>query len=256
MCEYGLMSPSAPQRAQRARTRMTSAERREQLIGVARELFSENTFEGTSVEEIAERAEVSKPVIYEHFGGKEGLYAVVVDREMRALETAIRTALTVPEQSFRETLERGAMAMLNYIEANPDGFRIISRDSSLTATSATYASILNDITTDVTEILTKPLEERGYNPLLGPIYAQGMVGMVAMAAQQWLDNRSLPKEELAAQVVNLLWNGLRNLQKDPKLVTLQNEPRAERKSEAFAVGEADDPEPQGRRRGRRAEPSN
>ncbi len=233
---------------------MTSAERREQLIGVARELFSENTFEGTSVEEIAERAEVSKPVIYEHFGGKEGLYAVVVDREMRALESAIRTALTVPGQSFRETLERGAMAMMDYIEANPDGFRIISRDSSLTATSATYASILNDITTEVTEILTKSLEERGYNPMLGPIYAQGMVGMVAMAAQQWLDNRSLPKEELVAQVVNLLWNGLRNLQKEPKLVTQLAEPPAKRRRDADVQDEAeDDAEQPTKRRRRRAE---
>lgn len=227
MWDHSYMSPATPPRAQRARTRMTSAERREQLIGVARELFSENTFEGTSVEEIAERAEVSKPVIYEHFGGKEGLYAVVVDREMRALEGAIRSALTVPGQSFRETLERAAMAMMDYIESRPDGFRIISRDSSLTATSATYASILADITNEVTEILSKPLGERGYNPELGPIYAQGMVGMVAMAGQQWLDNRNLSKEELVAQVVNLIWNGLRNLQKEPGLITLSADPLAE-----------------------------
>jgi AcrR family transcriptional regulator len=65
--------------------RMTGAERREQLIGIARGLFAERGFEGTSVEEIAASASVSKPVVYEHFGGKEGLYAVVVDREVRTL---------------------------------------------------------------------------------------------------------------------------------------------------------------------------
>ena len=58
---------------------MTGAERREQLIAVARALFADRGFEGTSVEEIAAQAEVSKPMVYEHFGGKEGLYAVVVD---------------------------------------------------------------------------------------------------------------------------------------------------------------------------------
>ena len=62
------------------RVRMTGTERREQLIEVARELFAEKGFAGTSIEEVALRGHVSKPVVYEHFGGKEGLYAVVVDR--------------------------------------------------------------------------------------------------------------------------------------------------------------------------------
>ena len=64
------------------RTRMSASERREQLIAVARGLFAERGFDATSVEEVAARAQVSKPVVYEHFGGKEGLYAVVVDREI------------------------------------------------------------------------------------------------------------------------------------------------------------------------------
>ena len=64
-----------------------------QLLEVSRQLFAEKGFEGTSVEEIAARAEVSKPVVYEHFGGKEGIYAVVVDREIRALTSALSGAL-------------------------------------------------------------------------------------------------------------------------------------------------------------------
>ena len=73
---------------------MSGAERREQLIAIARELFALRGYEGTSVEEIAARAQVSKPVVYEHFGGKEGLYAVVVDREVTSLLNGI---LSVPE---------------------------------------------------------------------------------------------------------------------------------------------------------------
>ena len=64
---------------------MTGKERREQLLDIGRRLFAERGFEGTSIEEIAAKAGVSKPVVYEHFGGKEGLYAVVVDREVRSL---------------------------------------------------------------------------------------------------------------------------------------------------------------------------
>ena len=60
------------------RARMTGTERRHQLIDIGRSLFAERGYDATSIEEIAQRANVSKPVVYEHFGGKEGLYAVVV----------------------------------------------------------------------------------------------------------------------------------------------------------------------------------
>src|SRR6201995_273046 len=78
----------------RQRVRMTGRERREQLLDVGRTLFAEKGFEATPIEEIAARAGGSKPVVYEHFGGKEGLYAVVVDREMSALLDRLTAALS------------------------------------------------------------------------------------------------------------------------------------------------------------------
>ena len=72
---------------------MTGRERREQLLDIGRKLFAERGFEGTSIEEISARASVSKPVVYEHFGGKEGLYAVVVDREVERLLTTATAIL-------------------------------------------------------------------------------------------------------------------------------------------------------------------
>ena len=104
--------PSATRRARRVR--MTGKERREQLLDIGRILFADKGFEGTSVEEIAARAGVSKPVVYEHFGGKEGLYAVVVDREMRQLLDMVTSALTAGHP--RELLEQAAFALLDYIE--------------------------------------------------------------------------------------------------------------------------------------------
>src|SRR5215467_2892624 len=74
--------PVTEQPARNSRKRMTGQERRQQLLDIGRRLFAERGFEGTSIEEIAAQADVSKPVVYEHFGGKEGLYAVVVDREV------------------------------------------------------------------------------------------------------------------------------------------------------------------------------
>jgi AcrR family transcriptional regulator len=88
----------------RARVRMTGEQRRRQLLDIGRELFAERGFDATSVEEVASHADVSKPVVYGHFGGKEGLYGAVVDREMQALLDRFTSALSVPGPP-REMLE-------------------------------------------------------------------------------------------------------------------------------------------------------
>ena len=68
---------------------MTGRERREQLIAIGRALFAEKGYDGASIEEVSARAGVSKPVVYEHFGGKEGLHAVIVDRAVQDLMTRL-----------------------------------------------------------------------------------------------------------------------------------------------------------------------
>jgi len=196
---------------------MTSAERREQLIVVSRSLFATRGYEGTSVEEIAAQAQVSKPVVYEHFGGKEGLYAVVVDREVRTLLDGIRSSLTSGRQ--RELIEQAAMALLDYIESNTDGFRILARDSSVGSTSGSFATILGDIAAQVEGILSDEFKRRGLDPKTAPMYARMLVGMVALTGQWWLDARRPKKSEVAAHLVNLAWNGLSGLEAKPRLVT-------------------------------------
>src|SRR6201997_1628750 len=93
--------------------RLTSSARRAQLIDVGRGVFAKRGYEATSVEEIADRAGVSKPIVYEHFGGKEGLYAVVVDREMDYVVRRIAEAIA--SGSPRERLESATLAFLTYV---------------------------------------------------------------------------------------------------------------------------------------------
>src|SRR5258708_11749115 len=102
---------------------MTGKERRDQLLDIGRRLFAERGLDATSVEEIAAKAGVSKPVVYEHFGGKEGLYAVVVDREMRTLLDMVTSALTGGHP--RELLEQAAFAPLGYVENYSGGLRLL-----------------------------------------------------------------------------------------------------------------------------------
>lgn len=193
---------------------MTGAARREQLVAVGRGVFAAKGVDGTSVEEIAATAGVSKPVLYEHFGGKEGLYAVVVDRELRDLTAGVTTALTAGGTD-RQTIERAALALLDYIEGSPDGFRILVRDVSGAAPTGTYASLMSDVATQVAHLLTDAFEERHLDPITAPMYAQMLVGLVSLTGQWWLETRSPAKEVVAAHMVNLAWNGLAGLQNQP-----------------------------------------
>jgi len=194
---------------------MTGKERREQLLDIGRRLFAERGLDGTSIEEIAARADVSKPVVYEHFGGKEGLYAVVVDREVERF-IAMATRLLAGDDTM-EKFEVAAVELLRYIEDNSDGFRILVRDSNPSSGSGTFASLISDIASQVEYILGDVLKDRGYDPKLAPMYAQMLVGMVAFTGQWWLDARKPELEVVAAHLVNLAWNGLAALDPKPQM---------------------------------------
>ena len=198
---------------------MSGKERREQLLDIGRSLFAAKGFDGTSVEEIAEKAGVSKPVVYEHFGGKEGLYAVVVDREVRRLLDRVTHALSGDHPHL--LLEQAASALLSYIESETDGFRILVRDSPVASTSGTFSSMISDIATQVEHVLAAQFKVLGYDPKLAGLYSQALVGMVALTGQWWLDARKPKRDEVAAHLVNLAWNGLSHLEKKPRLRTKQ-----------------------------------
>ncbi|WP_344238953.1 TetR/AcrR family transcriptional regulator [Actinocorallia libanotica] len=222
------------------RRRMSGGERREQLLGVGRALFAERGFDGTSVEEIAAKAKVSKPVVYEHFGGKEGLYAVVVDREMDRLLKAVTDALTT-DAGYRRKLELGALALLEYIEESTDGFRILVRDSHAGTGQGSYASLLSEIAAQVEHLLGKELDQQGYDEGFAAMYAQMLVGMIAMTGQWWLETSRPRREDVAAHVVNLAWNGLGRLEArpglDPRRRARERERRERRQEKAQAKAE-------------------
>lgn len=195
------------------RVRMSGQERRAQLIQVGRTVFAEKGFEAATVEEIADRAKVSKPVVYEHFGGKEGLYAVIVDREVQHLIARITTALEADHP--REALEQAAEAFLSYIEDEKDGFRMLVRDAPLGTEAGSLPSVIGDIAANVQGLLAREFRKRGYDTSVAPLMARALVGMVALTGQWWLDEGKPPRRVVAAHLVNLAWNGLKDLDRKP-----------------------------------------
>ncbi len=200
------------------RTRMTGQQRREQLLQVAREVFAEQGYEATAIEDIAERAGVTRPVVYEHFGGKEGIYAVVVDREVTRLSELLAAPL-VEGGGSRAAAEGAASAFLQFIEEESDGFRVLSRDAPAGTGRGSFASVLADVATRTEIILADAFEARGYDPAIAPMYARMLVGATAQVGEWWLEVREPSRDVVAAHIINLMWNGLSALEQDPRLHT-------------------------------------
>ena len=196
-----------------AQKRLTAVERRNQLIEIGRTVFAERGYEATSVEEIAERAGISKPIVYEHFGGKEGLYAVIVDREMEFVIGEITVAIS--DGTPRERIEGAALAFLRYVKDRPDGFAVLSRDAPA---NVGMASLLAEVADRVGQIFAAEFKKAGFNTKAAPIYAQALIGMVTFVGQWWQEDQRMSVEEAASHISALAWMGLRHLPKQPAKV--------------------------------------
>ena len=193
--------------------RLSAAERRAQLIEVGRRVFADQGFEATSVEDLADAAKVSKPIIYEHFGGKEGLYAVVVDREMDAVITRISDAIATGTP--RERAENAVVAFLTYVRDHPAGFAVLALDAPATVSGGHMSSMLGVVAERVGDVFAETFKQAGYDAKYAPMYAQALIGMVTFVGRWWMDNRHYSIEKVASHLSALAWMGLRHLPKKP-----------------------------------------
>ena len=196
------------------KTRLTAAQRRAQLLRVGRKVFAKHGYAAGSVEEIARVARVSKPIVYEHFGGKEGLYEVVVDREMDALVQ--RIAVNIAEGTARQRFERAVLAFLHYVRDEPDGFAVLTRDAPMTMSGKGMPSVISDLAERIGHIFFKQLREAGLDPKVSPVYAHALIGMVTLTGQWWLETQELDVDTVAKHVAAMGWMGLRHMPKEPE----------------------------------------
>ncbi len=194
------------------RKRLTASQRRAQLIEVGRKVLAQHGYEGTSVEELARAAGVSKPIIYEHFGGKEGLFAVVVDREMDQLLQRVKESIA--QGTPRQRFEGAVLAFLCYIEERPDGFSVLTRDAPTNRGNGMH-SIIAEVAERIQDIFDREFASLGLDPRISPFYAHALIGMVTLTGHYWMDNPDLPREEVARHLAALGWMGLRHMPKDP-----------------------------------------
>lgn len=197
--------------------RLTAIQRRTQLLEIGRQVFAERGFGATSVEEIALRAGVSKPILYDHFGGKEDLFAAVVEEELHYIQDSITNA--VMTGTPRARLEQATLAYLNYVHDRPLGFAVLLRDAPQQHPGGELPALMYDVAGRICDVFAEQFSEAGYDPQSAPVYAHALVGMVAFVGQWWTESDEAPPVDVvASHIAALAWRGLRHLPRQPTLI--------------------------------------
>jgi AcrR family transcriptional regulator len=192
-----------------ATRRLTAEARRAQLLGMAREVFAEDGYHTAAMEKIAQRAGVTKPVLYQHFEGKKELYVALLDSDMTRLLTQVSEAINDSEGVYR--IEKGLGAYFNFIEDNVDSFRLLFRETMgadpefREAIDRFHDAAAGTIGAIIVEETGKPKNE-------SELLARGLMGMAEAAATWWIDGKQqIEKGELVKDLTELAWRGLAGL---------------------------------------------
>ena len=201
----------------KSKKRLSAPERRQQLMEVGRAVFAESGYEAASIEEIARQAGVSKPIVYEHFGSKEGLHAAIVDRELDTLVE--RVIKPISEGAPRERFEGAVLAFLTYVKEEPEGFAVLTRDAPTSPARGGLTRVIGDTAERVGDVFAASFKSAGFNPKAAPIYANALVGMVTQVGQWWAaGGHGVSIELVAKHVAALGWMGMRHLPKQPEML--------------------------------------
>lgn len=187
--------------------RMPRDERRAQLLEAASEVFVTRGYHSAGMDEIAECAGVSKPVLYQHFPGKLELYLALLETSCDAIIASCRRALgSTDDNKLRvaATIE----AFYEYVGSDTGAFRLVF-ESDLTNEPAVRAMI-DRVTVECAEMITDVIsDDTGLNLPAANLLAVSLVGMAQVSARFWTDvDGDLSRQEAAALVTGLAWRGI------------------------------------------------
>jgi len=190
-------------------TRLPAARRRQQLLDVALRVFSERGFHETSMNEVAEAAGVTKPVLYQHFGSKHDLFReLVTDVGGRLKEEIIQA--TAAATNPRRQVEDGFRAYFRFAADHPEAFRVLfggaaRREVDLASEARKVEDTMAHVVASLIDVPGLSEEER---TLLG----YGVVGLAEGASRQWMTaGDGLDPDRVAARCADLAWAGLRSV---------------------------------------------
>jgi AcrR family transcriptional regulator len=174
-------------------------ERREQLIlDVAGHVFARAGYDSASMDEIADRAGVSKPMLYTYFGSKEGLYLAYIERAGGELLERLVAAAPIGDQSAAGLRSR-ITEFLAFVEEHADGWRVLFREMAATRPLAEQVAGLRARIVEAIRrmIETAPGTRHTYAGAAADAIAHAIVGAGESLANWWLDHPELPRETVA-----------------------------------------------------------
>jgi AcrR family transcriptional regulator len=200
-----LTDAATPKRARSGR--LPRGERRDQLLAAASEVFVDRGYHATGMDEIADRAGVSKPVLYQHFSSKLDLYLAVLGQHGDILVAGVRQALRTTTDN-RQRLRAAVQAFFDFIEHDSQGYRLIfENDNGSEAQVADQVSVALEACTDAVFDLIS--QDSGLDPHRARMIAVGLVGISVDCARYWLGaDRPISKDDAVEGTVQFAWGGL------------------------------------------------
>jgi AcrR family transcriptional regulator len=187
--------------------RLPRTARRAQLLAAAQDVFVANGYHAAAMDEIAERAGVSKPVLYQHFPGKLELYMALLESHVDDMVSRVRAAIASSTDN-KLRVRAAVAAFYDFVDGEGQAFRMVF-ESDLRSEPAVQEAV-ERATTDSVDAITETITaDAGLDPERARLLAVGLVGLSQVTARSWLaDNRRVPKEEAVALISNLAWRGI------------------------------------------------
>ena len=191
--------------------RLPADQRRQQLLDVAREVFAERGFHATAMDDIAEAAGVTKPVLYQHFPSKRSLYIELLTDTGDQLLHALTTA-TQHVETGRARVESGFLAYFRFVAEQRAGFRLLF--SASIGTDPEFARVVDNVVQQAAEIISALIEIPA-SEAHRRVLANALVGMAESVGRHTSDDPESASvadaEELAHWIAELAWFGLRGV---------------------------------------------
>ena len=190
----------------RARSRFEGhrTERREELLDAATEVVRRLGAD-TTMEAVAAEVGVAKPVLYRYFGDRSGLFDALTARFSERMVRSLRQALAM-RLPPRTQVDSAVDAYVRVVESDPQLYRFATL--RMRSESANAGGVLDEATTMLTQTLGEALRAVGRDSGFAEVWAAGLVGMVHVATDRWLDHPVMPRAALVEHISELLWSGL------------------------------------------------
>ena len=189
------------------RARLPRDERRSQLLAAALEVFTTSGYHAAAMDEIADRASVSKPVLYQHFPSKLDLYLAVLDQHIDALVFAIQRAIASTSDN-RNRVKATIEAYFGFIEDEGGAFRLIFESDM--SVEPQVRQRLDRMTYDCAVAVSAVISnDTGLPKDESMILAIGLIGCAQITARHWLErDTKIDRKQASALITNLLWRGI------------------------------------------------